>query len=159
MAATDAESDLGRDVTENGSVPAEGLPANPEPEEFVTHEEAIPISSTSLEIPEVDVPVATETEPEPGLTNPTSEDKVSTPGVEGRHVLPSPENLEAVNVESNDESIPLATAEPGPEVVEAVVPPVLGTFETQAQDSVEETTEVSFIHILSAGSLVDCNKS
>ena len=68
--------------------------------------------------PEVHVPITAEAEPEPRPTNSsTSEDKVSTLEVEGQHVLPSPER------------------------------PVLGTFELQAQHSVEETTEVSFIHI------------
>ena len=84
-------------------------------------------------------------------------DKASTLEVEEeRHMLLSPKNPEAANVELNDDSIPIAVAEPRSEVVTAVVAPVLGTFELQAQHSVEETTEVNFTPI--AGSLVDCNK-
>jgi hypothetical protein len=52
-----------------------------------------------------------------------------------------------------------AAAEPGPEVVAAVLAPVFGTLELQAQNSVEETTEVSFIfHSFSRISLVNFNK-
>ena len=145
MAAAAVESDLGQGVAENASVHSEELPVNPEPEETVTHEEPVPISSTSLEIPEANVPVTIETEPELRSMNFTTEHEASTLEVEERHVLLPPENPEAVN-ESNGESISHAP-EPGPEVVEAVVPPVLGTFESQAQDSLEETTEVSFNHI------------
>jgi hypothetical protein len=77
--------------------------------------------------------------------------------VEERHVL-SPENRETADMELKDIISPTA-AETGPEVVAAaVVAPVLGTFELQAQHSVEETTEVSFTHIPSAGSLVNYNK-
>ena len=126
---------------------------NLDPEEPVTHEEAIPISS-SLEVPEVNT---VETEPEPSSTDFPSEDKVSLE-VEERDALLSPENPEAVNVEFNDDSISLAAAEPGPDVVEAVETPVLETSESQTRHSVEETTGVSFIHILSAGSLVNSNK-
>ena len=157
MPAASVESDLGRGFAENVSVPLQELPVNSEPEEPVTHE-AVPISSSSLEIPEVDVPVTIETEPEPSSTNFTSEDKVSTLEVEERHVLLSSKNSDAANVELIDDSIPFAAAEPGPEVVEAVVAPVLGTSEFQAQGSAEETAEVSHTHISSAGSLVDCNK-
>ena len=158
MAATSVESDLRRGVAEDLSVPSEELPVNPEPEEPVTQEESVPISSSSLEIPEVDVPVTVETQPEPHLTNSISEDYVSTLEAEERHVLLSPENLEVDNVELNDDSIPLADAEPGLEVVANVEAPVLGTLElpSQAQRSVEETTEVSFTS--NTGSLVDCNK-
>ena len=158
MPAASVESDLGRGFAENVSVPLQELPVNSEPEEPVTHEEAVPMSSSSLEIPEVDVPVTIETEPEPSSTNFTSEDKVSTLEVEERHVLLSSKNSDAANVELIDDSIPFAAAEPGPEVVEAVVAPVLGTSESQAQGSAEETAEVSHTHISSAGSLVDCNK-
>ena len=154
MAATSVESDLGRSVAENMSVPLQELPVNPEPEQPVTHEHAVPISSTHLEIPEVDVPVTIETEPR--STNFTSEDTVSTFEVEEQHVLS--DNLEAANVELNDDSILLAAAEPGREVGEAVVEPVSGTFESQIQHSVEETAEVSFIYNSWARSLVDCNK-
>ena len=145
MAAAAVESDQGRGITENVSIPSQELPVHPEHEEPVTHEEAVPVSSPSLEIPEVDVPVAAETEPEPCSTNFTSQDQDSTLEVEERHVLLSPENPELVNVELNDESVRLAAAEPGPEVVVAVEAPVLGTFasELQAQHSMEETTEVS----------------
>ena len=144
-----AESDLGREAVENISVPSQELPANAEPEESVTHEEATP---------EVNVPFTAETEPEPCSTYSTSEDKVSSLEVEEQHVLLSPESREAANIELNDDNISPAAVEPGPEVVAAVVAPALGTFELQAQHSVEETTEVSFTHVPSAGSLVDCNK-
>jgi hypothetical protein len=144
VAAVHVESDLEQGTAENISVPSQKLPVNAEPEEPVTHDEAD-------EIPEVNVPNSVETEPEPLLTNSTSEDKVLE--VEERHVL-SPENREAANMELKDDIIPPTAAEPGPEVVA----PVLGTFELQAQHSVEETTEVSFTHIPSAGSLVNCNK-
>ena len=154
MAAA-VDSDLGRDLTENMSVPSEELPVNPEPEEPVIHEEAIPISSTSLEIPELDVPVTAETEPEPRPTNLASEDKASTLEVEERHLLLSPENPGVVDAESNDESV---TVEPSLEVVEAVVAPALGSSEIQTYHSVEEMTEVGFIRIPSAGSYVDRNK-
>ena len=153
IAATSEESDLGRGTAENMSVPSQELLVNPEPEEPVA-QEGLPISSASLKIPEVDVPV--ETEPELRSTNFISEDKVSTLEVVERDV--SPESPEAANEELNDVSIPAAAAESGPEVVEAVVAPVLGTSDSQVQHSVEEMTEVSFTHILSAGSLVDCNK-
>ena len=156
MAAAFVESDLGRSVAENMSVSLQEFPVNPEPEQPVTHEHAVPISSTHLEIPEVDVPVTIETEPEPRSTNFTSEDTVSTFEVEEQHVLS--DNLEAANVELNDDSILLAAAEPGREVGEAVVEPVSGTFESQTQHSVEETAEVSFIYNSWARSLVDCNK-
>jgi hypothetical protein len=63
--------------------------------------------------------------------------------VEEEHVL-LPENCEVANLELKDDIIPPTAAESGPEVVAAVVAPVLGTFELQAQHSVEETTEVSF---------------
>ena len=157
MGAGSVESDLGTGFAENVSVPLQELPLNSDPEEPVTHEETVPLSSNSLEIPEAYVPVTAETEPEPLLTDFTSEDKVSTLEME-EHVLLSSENSDAANVELIDESIPLAAAEPGPEVVEAVVAPVLGTSESQAQYSVEETTEVIFTHVSSAGSLVNCNK-
>ena len=154
MAAAVVESDLGGEAAENMSVPSQELPVNAEPEEPVTHEEEVPVSSTSLELPEVTV----ETEPEPDSTNSTSEDKVSTLEMEEQHALSSPESREAANIELNDDIAPIAAAETGPEVMAAVVAPVLETSELQAQHSVEETTEVSFIHIPSAGSLADCNK-
>ena len=149
MAAVPVESDLGREAAENMSVPSQELPVNVEPEEPVTHEEATP---------EVHVPITAEIEPESHSTNPISEDKVSTLEAEEEHVLLSSESREATNVESNDDIISPAAFEPGPEVMATVVAPVLGTSEPQAQHSVEETTEVSFTHISSAGSLVDCNK-
>ena len=62
-------------------------------------------------------------------------------------MLLSSENPEAANVEFNYDGISLAAAESGPDVVEAVVTPVLETFESQTQHSVEETTEVSFTHL------------
>lgn len=142
MAAASVESDLGRGVAENMSAPLQELPVNPEPEQPITHEQAVPTSSTRLEIPEVDVPVSVETEPEPSLTNLTSENRVSTLEVDEQHVLSS-DNPETANVELNDDSIPL---EPGSEVVDAVVEPELGTFESQTQHSPEETAEVSFIY-------------
>jgi hypothetical protein len=155
MAAGALESGLGRGVAENMSVPLQELPVNPELEEPATHEEAVTVSSSSLEIPEVDVPVTVETEAEPLSTNFTSEDKVSTQ----EHVL-SLENPDAANAELNNDSVPLAAAESGPEVVDAAVAPVsvLGTSESQEQHSAEESTEVSFINIPSARSHVDCNK-
>ena len=55
------------------SVLSQELPVNPEPGEAVTHEEATPVSSFSLEIPEVYVPFTVETQPEPSSTNFTSE--------------------------------------------------------------------------------------
>jgi hypothetical protein len=149
MAAVPVESNLERRAAENILVPSQELPVNAEPEEPVSHEEAD-------EIHEVKVSISYETEPEPLSTNSASEDKALE--VEERHVLLSPESREAADIELNDDIIPLAAAEPGPEVVAAVAAPVLGTFELQAQHSVEETTEVSCTHILSAGSLVDCNK-
>jgi hypothetical protein len=141
MAAAAVESDLGRGVAEDVSVSSKELPVNPEPEEPVTHEEAIPISSPSLEVPEVDAPVTSETEPEPHSTNFTSDDQISTPEVEEQHVLIPPENPEAANIELNDDNTPLAAAEPSPEVVAPVL---------------EELSKVSFTHIPSAGSLVHC---
>jgi hypothetical protein len=154
MAAAAVESDLGRGDAEKMSISSPELPVNAEVEEPVTHKEAVPISSTSLEIPEVIVPITAETEPESRSMDSISEDKVSTLEVEERHVLLSPESRDPANIELNDDSIPLAVAEPGPEAVEAVVAPVLGTSESQAQPSVEETTEVSFIYIPSADLLL-----
>ena len=154
MGAGSVESDLGTGFAENVSVPLQEPPLNSEPEEPVTHEETVPLSSNSLEIPEAYVPVTAETEPEPLLTDFTSEDKVSTLEME-EHVLLSPESREPANIELNDDNIPFSAAEPGPEVVEAVAAPVLGTSESQAQHSVEETAEVIFTHIFSAGSLVN----
>ena len=151
MAAASIESDNERGAAEDMSVPSQELPVNPDPEEPVTHEEAD-------EIPEVNVPITVETAPETRSTNSTFEDKISTLEMEEQHVLLSPESREAANIELNDDIIPRAAAEPGPEVVAAVVAPVLGTFDLQAQRSVEETTEVSFTHIPSAESLVDCIK-
>ena len=159
IAAALVESDLGRGTTEDMSASSQELLVNPEPEEPVTHKEAVHISSTEHEIPEVNVPITVETEPEARSTNSTSDDKVSTLEVEEQQVLLSRESLDAANIELN-EDIPAAAAEPGPEleVVAAVVAPVLGTSELQAQDSVEETTEVSFIPIPLAGFLVNCDK-
>jgi hypothetical protein len=150
MAAALVESDLGRGTAEDMSASSQELLVNPEPEERVTNMEAVP---------EVDVPITVETEPELHPTNSTSEDKVSTLEVEEQQALLSPESRDAPNIELNDSDdiIPLAAAEPGPEVVAAVVAPVLGTFELQAQHSMEETTEVSFTPIPSAGSLVNCD--
>jgi hypothetical protein len=93
MAAAPVESDLGRGAAENISVPSQELPVNAELEEPVTHEEAD-------EIPEVNVPITVETEPK-------------ALEVEERHVLLSPESRE--NIKSNDDIVPLAAAEPGPE--------------------------------------------
>jgi hypothetical protein len=121
---------------------------NPEPEEPVTHEEAVPISSPSLEIPEVDAPLTAETEPEPHSTNFISDDQVSTFEVEEQHVLVPPENPEAVNIELNDDSTPLAATELSPEVAA----PVLETFESEAQHSVEES-KVSFTLFLQQDNL------
>ena len=104
MTAAAVESDLGQGVAENASVHSEELPVNPEPEETVTHEEPVPISSTSLEIPEANVPVTIETEPELRSMNFTTEHEASTLEVEERHILLPPEYPEAVN-ESNGESI------------------------------------------------------
>ena len=145
MAAVHVESDLEQGTAENTSVPSQELPVNEHAS--VTHEEAD-------EIPELDVPISVETEPEPLSTTTTSTSGDKTLDVEERHVL-SPENREAANMELKDVIIPLTAAEPGPEVVA----PVLGTFELQAQESVEETTEVSFSHNRSAGSLVNCKKN
>lgn len=145
MAAVPVESDLERGGVENILVPSQELPANAETEEPATHEAAD-------EIPEVTVPISVETEREPLSTNSTSALEV-----EERHVL-LPENHEAANMELKDDIIPPTAAEPGPEVVATVVAPVLGTFELQAQESLEETTEVSFSHNRSAGSFVNCGK-
>ena len=159
MAATAVESDLGRGDAEKMSISSQELPVNPEVEETVTHEEAVPISSTSLEISEVDVPITTETEPESRSTNSISEDNVSTFEVEGEYVLLSPKSREPANIELNDDSIPFTAAEPGPEIVEAVVAPVLGTSESQAQGSVEETAEVSLTIFLQQDLLLTAIKS
>jgi hypothetical protein len=132
MAAAPVESVLGLGTAENISVPSQELPVNAEPEEPVTREEATP---------EVNVPFTVETEPETLSTNSTSEDKALE--VEEQHLLLSPESRDAANIELKDDIIPLAAAEPEPEVVA----PVLGTFELQAQHSMEESAEVSFIHI------------
>jgi hypothetical protein len=148
MAAVPVESDLEQRTAENMSIPSQEPPVNAEAEEPVTHVEATP---------EVNVPFTVEAEPEPLSTNSTSEDKGLE--VEEQDVLLSPESRDAANIELNDDIIPLAAAESGPEFVAAVVAPVLGTYELHAQHSVEETMEVSFIHIPSAGSLVDCIKS
>jgi hypothetical protein len=150
IAAVSVESVLQQGTAENMSVPSQELPVNPEAEEpGVTHEEATP---------GVNVPFTViEAEPEPLSMNSTSEDKVSTLEVDERNVLLSPESREAANIELNDDIISSAAAEPGPKVVAAVVAPVSGTFELHAQHSVEETTEVSFNHIPSAGSLVNYN--
>ena len=158
MAAALVESDLGRGTTEDMSASSQELLVIPEPEERVTHKEAVHISSTEHETPEVNVSITAETEPELHPTDSTSEDQVSTLEVEEQQVLLSPESRDAANIELNDSDdiIPLAAAEPEPEVVAAVVAPVLETFELQAQHSVEETTEVSFTSIPSAGSLVNC---
>ena len=153
MAAALVVSDLGRGTAEDMSVPSQELSVKPEPEEPVIHKEAVHISSTSQEIPEVNVPVI-EIEPESRPTNSTSEDKASTLEVEEQQV---PEGHDPANIELNDD-IPPAAAGPEPEVVAAVMAPVVGTFELQAQHSVEETTEVSFTPIPSVGSLVNCNK-
>ena len=56
-----------------------------------------------------------------------------------------PESHDSANLELNDDSIRLAAAEPGPEVVA----PVLETSESQAQHFAKETTEVSFTHSFS----------
>ena len=152
MAAAAVESDLGPGDAEKMSISSQELPVNPE--EPVTHEEAVP-TSISLEISEVNVPITAETEPESRSTNSISEDNVSTLEVEEEHVLLSPDSREPANIELNDDNIPFSAAEPGPEVVEAVAAPVLGTSESQAQHSVEETAEVIFTHIFSAGSLVN----
>ena len=147
MAAVSVESGLWQGAADM-SVPSQELAVNSELEEPVTHEEAD-------EIPEVNDPISAETETEPFSTNSISDDKVSTLEVEEQqHVLLSPESHEAAYIELNDD-IPLAAADPGPEVVAAVVAPVLGTFELQPQHS----TEVSFIYILSAGSLFDCKQN
>ena len=157
MTAVSVGSDLGRGVVEDMSVSSQGLPVNPEPEEHVTHKEAVHISATRHETLEVNVPVTVETEPEVRSTSPTSEDKVSTLEVEEQALL-SPESGDSTNIELNNDIIPLSAAEPEPKVVAAVVTPVLGTSELQAEHSVEETTEVSFTLIPLAGSLVNCNK-
>ena len=145
MAAVFVESNLEQETAENMSAPSQELPVNVETEEPVTNEEATP---------EVNVPFTAEPEPEPLLTNSSSEEK----GLEVEEQDVSPESRDAANVELNDDIISLAAAEPGPEFVAAVVTPVSETFELLAQHSVEETTEVSFIHIPWAGSLVNCNK-
>ena len=149
MAAALVESDLGRGTAEDMSTSSQELLVNPEPEEPATHKEAVHISSIEQETPEVNVSITAETEPELHPTNSTSEDQVSPLEVEEQPELLSPESRDAANIELNDsDDIPLAAAEPGPEVVAAVVAPVLGTFELQAQHSLEETTEVSFTSIL-----------
>ena len=158
MAAALVESDLGRGIAEDISGPSQELPVNPETEEPVTHKEAVHISSIGHEIPEVNVPIIVETDPEARSTDSTSEDKVYTLEVE-EQVLLSPESHDAANIELNKDIVPAAAAEPGPEVVAAVVAPVLGTFEPQAQHSVEETTEVSLTPIPLAGFIVNCDKN
>ena len=157
MAAALVESELGRGTAEDMSASSQEPLVNPEPEERVTNEEAVHISSIGHETPEVDVPITVETQPELHPTNSTSEDQVSTLEVEEQQVLlSSTENLDAASIELNDSDdiIPLAAAEPGPEVVAAVVAPVL---ELQAQHSMEETTEVSFTPNYSPESLVNCD--
>ena len=154
MAATSVESDFEKGTAENLSVSSQELPVNPEVED--SEAMAVPIYSTHLEIPEVNVPITAETEPESRSTDSISEDNVSITEVEDRHALLTSESREAVDIDLNDDSIFLAAAEPVPEVVEEVAVPVLETSELQAEHSVEETTEVSFIP--SAESLVDCNK-
>ena len=146
MAAAPVESDPEQGTAEYTSVPSQEFPVNAEAKEPVTHEE---------ETPGVNVPFTVETESEPLLTDSTSEDKALE--VEEQNVLVLPESREAADIELKDDIIPVVTAEPGPDVVAAVVAPVLGTFELHAQHSVEETTEVSFTHVPSAGSLVDYN--
>jgi hypothetical protein len=137
MAAALIESGL---AAEDMSVPSQEPPVSLEHEEPVAHKEEV---HTRHEIPEVNVSITVETEPESRSTN--SEDKeIPTVEVEEQYVLVSPESRDAANIELNDDIIPLAAAEPGWEVIEGVVAPVLGTFELQAQHSVEETTEVSF---------------
>jgi hypothetical protein len=153
MAAALIETDL---AAVDMSVPSQELPVNLESEKPVTYEEEV-LSSTGHEIPEVNVPITVEVEPELRSTNSTSEDKeVSTVEMEEQHVMVAPESRDAANIEWNNDIIPLAAAEPGPEIVAGVV---LGTFELQAQHSVEETTEVSFtLHSFSRISLINCNK-
>ena len=146
MAAVPIESVLEQGTAENMSVPSHEPPVNAEAEECVTNEEATP---------EVNVPFTVEAEHEALSTDSTSEVKALE--VEEQNVLVLPESREAADIELKDDIIPVVTAEPGPDVVAAVVAPVLGTFELHAQHSVEETTEVSFTHAPSAGSLVDYN--
>jgi len=124
------------------SVPSQELPVAAEPEQPATHEEAT-----------VSIPV--ETEPEPPSVNSASED---THDVKAQHVLLSSKSRDAPGIESKDEIILPATAEPGPEVVEAVVAPVSEILEPQPQLSVEETTEVSVTLIPSGRPPVYCNK-
>lgn len=61
-----------------------------------------------------------------------------------------PENRDLAGIELNDGGIPLATAQPSLADAQAVVPPILGTFDLQAHHSVVETMEVNFtlIHSL-----------
>ena len=132
MAAVPIESVLEQGTAENMSVPSHEPPVNAEAEECVTNEEATP---------EVNVPFTVEAEHEALSTDSTSEVKALE--VEEQNVLLSPESREAANIELNDDIIPPAAAEPGPEVVATVVTPVSGTLELLAQHSVEETTEVS----------------
>lgn len=116
-----------RGAADNTTVPSQQLPVNPE------------LVSTTVE-----------SEPELLLTNSTSEDQAST--LEEQHAFPS---SESPNIELTDDTIPLATAEPEPEVVATVVASVSETLE---HHSVEGTTEVSFTLIPSGGVLPDYNK-
>jgi hypothetical protein len=79
---------------------------------------------------------------------PPIDNLVPTLEAEEQHLLLSSESHNAVHIESNDEIIPFATAEPGP----GFATPVLGTHEL-------EGTQVSVILNPSAGPLVNCNKS
>jgi hypothetical protein len=110
------------------SAPSRELPLSPEPEK--------PAS------------IAVETEVEVLATNSPSENRVSTLEEEERHVLPSSDDMEL-----NEETIPPVIAEPGPEDVAAVVATASEALDLQAQHSVEETTEVNFTLVSSAGSV------
>ncbi|KAF8814131.1 hypothetical protein BYT27DRAFT_7250331, partial [Phlegmacium glaucopus] len=82
----------------------------------------------------------------------------STIPADAQHVLLSTESRDVPNIELEDEIIPLAAAEAGPEAVEALVAPVSESLELQTQHSVEETTEVSVTLVPSAGRPVNYNK-
>lgn len=112
--AAPVELNPGRGAADNTTVPSQQLPVNPEL-----------------------VSITVETEPELLSTNSTSEDQASALELGEQHAfLPS----ESPNIELTDDTIPLATAEPGPEVVATVVAPV---SETPEDHSVQGTTEVS----------------
>ena len=144
------ELNLGQEVAV--PVPSQECPVA-ESEQPTTHEEAPPIASNSsaLPDPEVNVSIAVETEPETEtLSTNFAPEEVRTLEVEEQHPLVSLGSRDAADVGSKDEVIPLAITEPGPEVVAAVVAPVLGTLELQAQHSVEEPTQMESRSVLSA---------